>query len=132
MANNADDFRILKLLTVQGIPTPAPTITFVSWQPPPSSWIKANIDGSALVSPSAAGASCIFITSAGFPRGFFSFSVGQNYVFMAELKAAIHAVNSAWQKGWHNIWIECDSSYVVRLLHDKSLDVPWKFRSDWQ
>ena len=50
---------------------------------------------------------------------------------MAELKAAIFAITSAWEKGWHKLWLESDSTYVVNLIRSRSQVVPWQLRIDW-
>ncbi|KAK2644794.1 hypothetical protein Ddye_019989 [Dipteronia dyeriana] len=42
------------------------------------------------------------------------------------------AINFAWQNGWHRIWLESDSSYVVQLLSSHSKQVPWRIRQAWQ
>ena len=73
MFNNLDEFRILKLLSIQGRSGRAPKMILVTWQPPPSGWIKVNTDGSYLGSPGLVGAGGIFRTSSGFPHGAFSF-----------------------------------------------------------
>ena len=45
------------------------------------------------------------------------------FTFEAELLTASFAINYAWKLGWHRIWLESDSSYVVKLLSDRSNNV---------
>ncbi|KAK0572898.1 hypothetical protein LWI29_000159 [Acer saccharum] len=42
------------------------------------------------------------------------------------------AINFAWHNGWHRLWLESDSSYVVQLLSSCSEQVPWRIRQVWQ
>ena len=42
------------------------------------------------------------------------------------------AINFAWKYGWHRIWLESDSTYVVQLLSSRSELVPWRVRQAWQ
>ena len=81
----------------------------VIWRVPDHPWIKVNTDGSSLGALGDSGASGLFCNSAGFPRGAFTFSVGHEYAFFAELYTAMYAVQIAWNKGWTSLWLECDS-----------------------
>ena len=51
-----------------------------------------NTDGSFLSVPGALGAGGLFRSSAGFLRGAFAFLIGQNFAFITELYAAMHAM----------------------------------------
>ncbi|KAK2655085.1 hypothetical protein Ddye_008137 [Dipteronia dyeriana] len=42
--------------------------------------------------------------------------ISQVFAFEVELLAASLAINYAWNLGWHRIWLESGSSYVVQLL----------------
>ncbi|XP_055961571.1 uncharacterized protein LOC130015445 isoform X2 [Mercurialis annua] len=131
MHNSLSDFHILKLLQIKGNLRPAPRIIHVIWHPPLGSWTKVNTDGSALGSPGIAGGGGIFRNSNSFTRGAFSFCLGVEFAFVAELATAIMAVNIAWRRGWHYLWLECDSSYVVQLFLSKSINVPWVYLHRW-
>ncbi|KAK3205880.1 hypothetical protein Dsin_019926 [Dipteronia sinensis] len=54
------------------------------------------------------------------------------HAFEAELSAVINAIEYAFDFGWHNLWIECESSYMVSLLSCRSPNVPWRFLSFWK
>ncbi|KAK3212733.1 hypothetical protein Dsin_017439 [Dipteronia sinensis] len=54
------------------------------------------------------------------------------FAFEAELLADSFAINYAWNLGWHRIWLESDSSYVVQLLLIRSDQVTWRVRQAWQ
>ena len=41
------------------------------------------------------------------------------------------AIDLAWTKGWHRLWLECDSLYVVNLFRTKSKKVPWELKKNW-
>ena len=123
-----DELHILHLLNIKGILGLAPRIIYVIWQPPPIGWIKVNTDGSAMGSPGAAGSGGIFKNASAFPRGSFAFSMGSTFAYMAELIAAIFAIEVAWERGWHHLWLECDSTFVAQLFHNKSSKVPWQIK----
>lgn len=40
------------------------------------------------------------------------------------------SVEIAYKKGWHRLWLECDSMLVVNAFKDASL-VPWRIRVSW-
>ncbi|WCJ36046.1 hypothetical protein M5689_017268 [Euphorbia peplus] len=130
-SNALQDFHVLHQLGISARPCRAPKIIGVRWKPPTSGWLKINTDGSALGAPGRAGSGGIFRTARGFSKGCFAFSINCSYAHLAELRAAIHAISVAWERGWHNIWLECDSSYVVELFKKRSSQVPWEVRQDW-
>ncbi|KAK2642070.1 hypothetical protein Ddye_023833 [Dipteronia dyeriana] len=54
------------------------------------------------------------------------------FAFEAELLTTSLAINYAWNLGWHRIWLEFDSSYVVQLLSVRSDQVTWRVRQACQ
>ncbi|XP_050217388.1 uncharacterized protein LOC126668220 [Mercurialis annua] len=131
MSNSMVDLNILRLLQITCKPTTAPKIIPVTWHTPLSNWTKVNTDGSALGAPGAAGGGGIFRNSAGFTKGSFAFPLGNEFAFAAEIAAAIMAVDIAWKRGWHSLWLECDSTFMVQLFTSKSKNVPWEYLHDW-
>ena len=57
-------------------------------------------------------------------KGCFAILLGRVFAFEAELLAASLAINFAWKYGWHRIWLESDSTYMVQLLSSRSKLVP--------
>ncbi|KAL8546430.1 hypothetical protein ACS0TY_006237 [Phlomoides rotata] len=49
----------------------------------------------------------------------------------AELATTLHAIYVAYDRGWRNIWLECDSMYVVQLLRATNPIIPWRFLARW-
>ncbi|POO02039.1 Ribonuclease H, partial [Trema orientale] len=131
MRNSLDEFQILHCLHVQAKPPRAPRIVEVRWQLPPAGWLKVNTDGSAFGSPGLAGCGGIFRTSRGFFKGAFAIPLGKTFAFEAELAGAIHAILYAYEFGWTNLWLECDSTYLVTLLRERSPSVPWRWKPSW-
>ncbi|XP_065881606.1 uncharacterized protein [Euphorbia lathyris] len=125
------DAVILSCLLASPRPPLAPNIIPVHWLKPPPGWIKVNVDGSAFGTPGEAGAGGIFRNYRGFPNGCFAFSTPLSFAYMAELRAAIFAIELAWETNWHQLWVESDSIYVVNLLRHRSIDVPWSIRQEW-
>ena len=103
----------------------------IVWHPPPSNWLKVNIDGSALGVMGLAGSRGIFRTASGLPRGVFAFSIGHNFTFITELLVSIKAVEIAWDKGWHSLWLECNSIYVLHMFHTHSIRAQWEISQQW-
>ncbi|KAL8530031.1 hypothetical protein ACS0TY_007199 [Phlomoides rotata] len=48
------------------------------------------------------------------------------FAFEAELATAFLAIQIAYAKHWRNIWLECDSAYVVSVLKTHDSAVPWR------
>ncbi|PON56459.1 Ribonuclease H-like domain containing protein [Parasponia andersonii] len=105
-------------------PSRALRIVEVHWQFPPAGWLKVNTDGSGFGSPSLAGYGSIFRTSRGFCKGAFAIPLGKVFAFEVELAGAIHAISCAYDFGWTNLWLECDSTYLVTLLRKRSPSIP--------
>ncbi|KAL8468148.1 hypothetical protein ACS0TY_031402 [Phlomoides rotata] len=55
---------------------------------------KVNVDGGATGAPDL---------------GDFTIRLGSKYAFEAELTTTLHAIFIASDKGWNQIWMECDS-----------------------
>ncbi|KAI9186202.1 hypothetical protein LWI28_014797 [Acer negundo] len=83
-------------------------------------------------SPGFGGCGVIFRNCRAFVKGCFAIPLGQVFAFEAELLAASLAINFAWKNGWHRLWLESDSSYVVQLLSSRFEIVPWRVRQAWQ
>ncbi|KAK3220867.1 hypothetical protein Dsin_014837 [Dipteronia sinensis] len=126
--NCVDDLLILHRFDLCGRPARVPVIRSVIWSPPAPSWIKVNTDGAALSSLGVGGCRGVFRNCRAFMNGCFVVPLGQVFAFEAEILATSMAVNFAWQNGWHRIWLESDSSYVVQLLASRSEQVPWRIR----
>ncbi|XP_057791222.1 uncharacterized protein LOC131008356 [Salvia miltiorrhiza] len=125
--NSWQDYLVLRRIGVAMRAAPPPLMIEVHWWPSAGQWIKVNTDGSAL---GAAGG--VFRDNWGAVRGCYHYKGGTGFAFEAELLAVMHAVRVANFRGWHWLWIEADSSYVVQLLHSRSLDVPWRFLPLWK
>ncbi|KAK2647131.1 hypothetical protein Ddye_022326 [Dipteronia dyeriana] len=132
MRNCVDDLLIIRRFDLCGRPARAPVIRSVIWSPPAPGWTKVNIDGVALSSPGAGGCGGIFCNCRAFVKGCFAVPLDHVFAFEVELLAASIAINFAWHNGWHRIWLESDSSYVVQLLSSRSEHVPWRIRQAWQ
>ena len=122
---------ILRRLQISGIYRSFPVAFPVIWLLPLPGWVKINYDGAAIGSPgrAAAGGLCRDFTSS----VIFSFAspVGVRFAFEAELLAVSLAVDKAFQLKLSPVWIESDSSYVIKLLHSRSAAVPWRVCSSW-
>ncbi|PON63959.1 Ribonuclease H-like domain containing protein [Parasponia andersonii] len=114
---------ILRELRIKSRPRKVPNIIEVVQMPPPHSWFKINIDGSAFDTLGLSGCSRMFRTYHDFVCGCFSIPLGIGYAFETELATVIHAINFAWKYGWKRLWLENDSIYVVSILLSHSVKV---------
>ncbi|XP_057786559.1 uncharacterized protein LOC131004004 [Salvia miltiorrhiza] len=131
MWNSWSDYLILRAVGVATRSAPPPEFVEVHWWPPVAPWIKVNTDGSAMEAPGNIAAGRVFHDNWNVVRGCFHFKGGSGYAFEAELLAIISAIQIANRCGWHKLWIEADSTYVVSLLNSRSSAVPWRFKASW-
>ncbi|KAK2652181.1 hypothetical protein Ddye_012037 [Dipteronia dyeriana] len=124
MRNCVYDLLILRRFDLHGSSVRASVIRSVIWSSPAPGWTKVNTDGEVLGSPCAGGCGGIFPNCRTFVNGCFVVPLDHVFVFEAELLAASMTINFAGQNGWHQIWLESDSSYVVQLFSSRSEQVP--------
>ncbi|KAK9289067.1 hypothetical protein L1049_017538 [Liquidambar formosana] len=98
MDNTQSDLLVLHSLGVSAIPKKAPIVSEVCWHPPPPIWLKLNTDGLAKGNPGPAVAGDVFRNCRGFVKGIFSFNIGVQSAFYAELLAVILGIEQAWGK----------------------------------
>lgn len=108
----------------------APTVIEVIWEAPSYNWIKCNTDGSALGTSGVAACGGIFRDKSAAIVGCFSLNIGVSFALNAELMGAIVAIETAYARGWHHLWLECDSSLVIHAFSVTSI-VPWSLRNCW-
>ncbi|KAL8485253.1 hypothetical protein ACS0TY_027527 [Phlomoides rotata] len=98
---------------------------------PPIGFMKINVDGSAAESPGQLTGGGIFRDHYDMFRGCFAATHGYGFAFEAELATALLAIELAHDKGWNNLWLESDSTYVVHFLKSDLPDVPWRLMARW-
>ena len=109
----------------------APLVKLVFWFPSNPGWIKLNIDGAAHGLSRKCNVWTCIQKLYNFCEGLFLFSFTCVHVLLSRLsyrRLYILGVNFAWERDWHEIWIESNSSFVVFLLKNKSSDIPWHLR----
>ncbi|XP_057811447.1 uncharacterized protein LOC131025669 [Salvia miltiorrhiza] len=127
-----NDYIVSRNLGVPNKVAPPPHMVEVHWWPPVRHWIKVNTDGSAMGSPGIIAAGGVFRDNWAVVRGCFHIKGGVGFAFEAELLAIITAINIAHNRNWFHLWIESDSTYVVKLLESRTLEVPWSFIASWK
>ncbi|KAK3199394.1 hypothetical protein Dsin_022809 [Dipteronia sinensis] len=132
MHNCMDDLLILQGFGLRGRPNMTPVIKSLIWSPPAPGWIKLNTDGAALSSPGKRGYGGFFRNYRSLMKGCFAIPLGQVFAFETELLAASMCINFTWKYGWHRIWLESDSSYMIQLFSSRSDNVPGRVRYAWQ
>jgi len=113
------DFVILKKFKINICPPKAPVIKEVLWCPPPPHWIKGNTDGASTSTSSTCGV--IFRNSDANIMLCLAENLGSVPALYAELMGAMRAIETAFDKGWHNLWLESDSSLVVLAFKNVSV-----------
>ncbi|XP_057808895.1 uncharacterized protein LOC131023373 [Salvia miltiorrhiza] len=132
MDNIWSDYLSLRNLGVKSRPAPPPDYISVYWWPPDINWVKVNTDGSASGAPGLISAGGVFRNHKADVCGCFHIKGGSGFAFEAELLGVITAIAIAHNRGWRRLWLEADSSYVVNLLQNRGMDVPWRFRTYWK
>lgn len=74
---------------------------------------------------------CLFRDSCVVALGSFALNLSIVSAFESELTAVMIAIHIAFDKGWMNSCLECDSSLMVVVFSDPSL-VLWKLQSRWR
>ncbi|XP_058773463.1 uncharacterized protein LOC131647572 [Vicia villosa] len=121
---NMDDFMIIKKFNVTICPPRAPNISEVIWKPHPRGWIKFNCDGAA-VSSGLSGCGGIGRNSDDVFLGAYASSLSGANSLTVELYGAILAIEFAFERNWNNIWLETDSTAVVKAFNSP-FKVPWQ------
>ena len=92
--------------------------------------MKVNTDG-AFKGSGTAGCGGVFRNSRGLFLGAFASPVAFASSIAAEILAVIEAIQLAWVREWHHLWIETDSTLVVHFLSPLPTMVPWLLRTAW-
>lgn len=89
-------------------------------------WVKVNTDGLSKKNPGLSG---VFRDHRGLFLGGFAMFLGQHSAFFAEFMAVIFAIENAYSRGWHRLWIECDSIAVTQCLTNSHYAPPWQLHT---
>ncbi|KAL8463631.1 hypothetical protein ACS0TY_034328 [Phlomoides rotata] len=131
MHNSTFELSILSSFGIAGRPSKASSVICIRWQLPPLQFIKVNIDGGANGAPGRLSGGGVFRDYFGVFRGCFAVDHGTGFAFKAELATAFSAIEIAYEKGWLNLWLESDSTYVVNVLRNRQSIVPWRLLGRW-
>ncbi|KAL8494434.1 hypothetical protein ACS0TY_025300 [Phlomoides rotata] len=123
MSNAPFDLEVLSMFRIIGRPPRAPTIKQIRWQRPHLHYMKINVENGASGAPGILTGGGVFRDSLSVFRGCFAMTIGRGFAFEAELTTTFHALEIAINKGWKNIWMECDSLYVVQIFQSKNPEV---------
>lgn len=131
MNSTMNDFSLLQSFVVWPLSGKAPVVKQVDWHHPFPGCVKCNTDGAAKGSPGFSGCGGLFRDYIGSILGCFSHHVGISYSLNADLMAAMIAIETAYQKGCHTLWLEYDSLLVVQAFSKFNI-VPWPLRNQWR
>ena len=74
-----------------------------NWQPPPANRIKLNVDGSTRGSPGASAIGGLGRAETGNWIFGFAGKIEDGFAITAEIKAIIHGLQIAWEKGYRDV-----------------------------
>lgn len=131
MNSDVQELMILKAFKIGCIPANVPLIKQVTWHPHPCYWVKCNTDGAARDAPGLTACGDTFKDHSAATLGCFAVHLGVKFALHAELFGAIFAIEIAFKKGWHNLWLECDSQLVIKAFNSLSI-VPWQICHRWK
>lgn len=129
-SNSIQEFSIMKSFSIDCHAPKAPSIIQVDWLKSPCGWVKCNSDSASRGNPGEASCGALFRDSSGAILGCMAEYIGIETSFHAEIVAAMRSIEIAYQRGWHSLWLECDSLLVVHSFKDLGL-VPWKYKNRW-
>ena len=92
--------------------------------------MKVNTDGSTFGSLGPAKCGGVFRNCRKFVSGCFAFPIEFGFSYEVKILAIIYVVGLARSSGWNKLWIEANSDYVVDLIKNGPLNVPWKLHKD--
>ncbi|KAL6221415.1 hypothetical protein ACLB2K_009166 [Fragaria x ananassa] len=129
--NGTLDNKLLLGLDVTPVPKIRRVPRLIIWHPPLYPWLKLNTDGLAKGNPGPAACGGVFRDCFGnFIAGYCQ-GLSHQTAFFSELMAVIIGVELAYQLGWHQIWLESDSTSVLSCLSSSSFCPPWPLRVLW-
>ncbi|KAH9722163.1 RNase H domain-containing protein [Citrus sinensis] len=88
----------------------------VCWMPPPTNWVKLNIEGSSSRAQGSAGAGGIVRDESGKWILGYSKNLGTSNSLASELWALYHGLNLVWERGFRKVLVECNSHEAVKCL----------------
>jgi len=124
----SSDINILKNFLISPSHSKVKDIVTIIWKPPTINWVKANTDGSVVNSISSCGG--IFRDFRGSFLGAFASNLGEVSVYEAEITGLMMAMEFSPKNNWYSLWLESDSSSVVKAFKNQSL-IPIRLRNRW-
>jgi ribonuclease HI len=109
-----------------------PILKEVCWHPPLLNWIKCNIDGASIGNPGISSCGGVFRNHESNCIYAFAEPLAISTSYVAELSGAMRAIEIAFQKNWHHLWLESDSALVVLAFNNPSKHVAWQLRNRWK
>lgn len=80
--------------------------------------LKLNVDGSIIQGGRKVTYGGILRNEMGFWLTSFSYNLGSYSVLMVALMGILIGLRLAWEKGFRNVWLECDASNAIKLAID--------------
>lgn len=124
-----NNFGILKKFKINIHPTKVKKTISIHWSPPHRGWIKCNIDGLARGILSLCSFGGAFRNESHDFLGRFANFLGDGNALYADY-ATMTTVEQDRDKRWNSLWIESDSTIVVRAFTNVKL-VHWSIRDMW-
>ncbi|XVF31410.1 hypothetical protein REPUB_Repub16aG0143600 [Reevesia pubescens] len=94
----------------------------IAWEAPPLSYVKINVDGSAITNPESLSVGGICPDSQWLWCFGFMLRMDYGCILKAELHAILAGLKLAWSRGFKKVIIESDSLTGVQRLHQSLQD----------
>ena len=95
------------------------------------SWVKVNIDGFSKRNLSPASCGVIYRGPREIFLCYFTISIENQTLFYVKLYAIIYSIEFVYHKGWHSLWLECDSMIIYSYLKSDITSPPWQLCTTW-
>ena len=128
--SSISEFVIMKHFRVNLKPPKPQSIKEVIWSPPVLNWVKCNTDGASIGNPGISACGGLFRNANSEFLGAFAINIGLSSALLAELIGAMVAIEVAYHKGWHSIWLETDSMLVFQAFKSSKI-IPWSLKNRW-
>lgn len=132
--NTADAMSNFKISQLFGIPIKARNISILNsthWIPLQPGCVKINCDGSSYGSTPSGSIGFLFRNNTSGFLGALVQNIGLASPLEAEFSSCMLAIEKALELHLTNIWIETDSSLVVKA-YQTNKGVPWQFLNRWR
>jgi ribonuclease HI len=124
------DFKLSQMFGIPLKPRRVQIINDVTWSPPPTGWIKLNVDGSSMGAPVTGSIGIVIRNEHATFLGAYAQNIAHASVLEDEPSACMKAFKLAQELHIENLWLETNSLHVVKAF-TLGVGVPWRLLTRW-